>query len=187
MMEGRILYFDRPGKINTDATLTITREMAKELNIKQIVTASTHGMTAKRAWELFQGLDIEIIAVSICASFDDLGWTMTAEERRQLEELGIQVLTSLHTLGDDVNDAFGVLSPNRIVRETLYTFSQGMKVAVEIALMAADAGLLDMSHEIIAVAGSGSGADTAIVLKPAYSRKFKELRIQEILAKPRSG
>jgi hypothetical protein len=42
-----------------------------------------------------------------------------------------------------------------------------------------------MSREVIAIAGTGSGADIAIVLQPAYSRKFKELRIREILAKPR--
>jgi uncharacterized protein len=71
------------------------------------------------------------------------------------------------------------------VRETLYTFCQGMKVAVEVALMAADAGLLDMAHEVIAIAGTGSGADTAIVLRPVYTRKFKDLQIREILAKPR--
>ena len=60
-----------------------------------------------------------------------------------------------------------------------------MKVAVEVALMAADAGLLDMSQEVISVAGTGEGADTAIVLKPAYARRFHEMHIKEILAKPR--
>jgi len=99
--------------------------------------------------------------------------------------LGILVLTATHTLGDDVNAAFTPAAPNAIVRETLYTFCQGMKVAVEVALMAADAGLLDMAQEVIAIAGTGNGADTAIVLQPAYSRKFQQLQIREILAKPR--
>ena len=103
------------------------------------------------------------------------------------EELGITVLTCLHALGDDVNDAFGGTEPNRVVRETLYRFCQGMKVAVEISLMAADAGLIDMSKELIAVAGTDEGADTAIVIKPAYAKDFKSLDIREILAKPRSG
>ena len=72
-----------------------------------------------------------------------------------------------------------------MVRETLYRFSQGMKVAVEIALMAADAGLIPVDREVIAIAGTGEGADTAIALQPAYSRKFHELKIKEIIAKPR--
>jgi len=60
-----------------------------------------------------------------------------------------------------------------------------MKVAVECLLMAADAGLLDMSQEVISIAGTSSGADTAIVCKPAYPRTFLQLEIREVLAKPR--
>jgi len=185
--EGKILYFGTPGKLNTDATLQYTRERAEALGIKKIVVASTHGYTAKRARIIFAGMDVDIIAVTICAGYDDLGWTMTPEERAELEGLGITVLTSLHSLGDDVSDAFGNTAPNRIVRETLYTFCQGMKVAVEVAVMAADAGLLDMESEVIAVAGTGEGADTALVLKPAVARKFRKLEIREILAKPRNS
>ena len=184
-MEKTILYFETGGIDNTDATLQAARRRAQELGIKQVVVASSLGFTAKRAKEIFAGLDVEIIAVTICDSYRDVGWTMTAAERTAVEKLGIKVLTSLHTLGDDVNDAFGTTSPNAIIRQTLYTFCQGMKVAVEIALMAADAGLLDMSREIIAIAGTDSGADTALVLKPAYPRMFTKLGILEILAKPR--
>ncbi len=186
-MEGRILYFETPGRANTGATLQAARRRAEELGIKQVVVASSHGYTARQAKAAFAGLDVEIIAVPICASFQELGWTMTADERRAVEALGIRVLSSLHSLGDDVNDAFGESSPNRIVRETLYRFSQGMKVAVEVALMAADAGLLATSREAIAIAGTDEGADTAIVIKPAYARKFRELEIREILAKPRNA
>jgi len=184
-MEKTVLYFEKEGKVNTDATLAIARRRAEELGIHQVVLASTHGYTARRAGEIFKGLEVGIIAVTICAGYTDAGWNMSEAERAPLEKMGIKVLTSTHTLGDDVNTALGFTSPNAVVRETLYTFCQGMKVAVEVALMAADAGLLDISREVIAIAGTGSGADTAIVLQPAYSRKFTELRIREILAKPR--
>ncbi|MBN1640862.1 MAG: hypothetical protein JXA09_06480 [Anaerolineae bacterium] len=184
-MEGKVLYHERPGRANTDATLRVARERAEALGIKQVVVASSHGYTAKRAHALFAGLDVRLIAVSICASFEDQGWTMSPEERAELEGLGIAVLTCLHALGDDVSDAFDVRAPNRIVRETLYCFCQGMKVAVEVALMAADAQLLDMSREAIAIAGTDEGADTALVLMPAYARKFRDLEIREVLAKPR--
>jgi hypothetical protein len=62
-----------------------------------------------------------------------------------------------------------------------------MKVAVEVALMAADAGVIDTSREAIAVGGTNAGADTAIVVKPACTRKFKEFEIRELLAKPRQS
>ena len=109
---------------------------------------------------------------------------LSKEERKSLEDAGVTVLTSLHTLGDDVSESLGG-GPNAIVRRTLYTFSQGMKVAVECALMAADAGLLDMKSDLISIAGTNRGADTAIVLTPAFARNFQDLRIREILAKPR--
>ena len=179
------LYFESGGKQNTDPTLNIALERATELGIRQLVVATTHGYTARRAKEVFDDAARRIIAVSICNAFDHEGWTMSSRERASLESLGITVLTSLHALGDDVSEGLDGLAANRIVRDTLYTFCQGMKVAVEITLMAADAGLIDMSEEVIAVAGTGEGADTAVVLKPAYAREFKKLRICEILAKPR--
>ena len=184
-MEGKTLYFEEPGKGNTEATLVAARDRAGELGLNQLVVATTHGYTAVEAARVFGDTGTKIVAVSISAAYDANGWTMTAGERRALEDAGVTVLTSIHSLGDDVNEAFGVIAPNRIVRETLYTFCQGMKVAVEIALMAADAGLVDMESELVAVAGTGEGADTAIVLRPAYTRTFKELRIREIIAKAR--
>ena len=184
-MEGRIIYFDEPGRNNTTLTLEAVRRRAEELGIKQVLVATTHGYTALKAADALHDLDVEIIAVSICAAFQEQDWTMIPKERKELEERGVKVLTSLHSLGNDINEAFDQMPPNRIVRETLYRFCQGMKVAVEIAVMAADAGLLDMTRECIAVAGSSEGADTAVVLKPAYARKFNDLRVREILAKPR--
>ena len=130
-------------------------------------------------------MNLDLIAVSICASFDENGWTMTPKERSEIEKLGIKVVTGLHALGDDVSEAFFDSAPNRVVRETLYLFCQGLKVAVEVAVMAADAGALDVSREAIAIGGTNEGADTAIVIKPAFARKFKELEIKEIIAKPR--
>jgi len=88
-------------------------------------------------------------------------------------------------VGSAFSDKFGGRMPQEIVRDTLYRFSQGMKVAVECLLMAADAGLLDVGQETIAIGGTGEGADTAIVCKPAYPRTFHELEIREVLAKPR--
>jgi len=73
------------------------------------------------------------------------------------------------------------------VVDSLYRFSVGMKVCVEVVLMAADAGLIPLEDEVIAIGGTGSGADTAVVVKPAYPRTFHELEIREIIAKPRDA
>lgn len=188
-MELKTLLFETPGKHNTDATLAIARERAQALGIKQVVVASSHGFTARRAHAVLAPLGIKVIAVTICHGWESEGWTMTPAEKAELAQLGVVVHTGIHALGDGVGSAFsethGGRAPEEIVRETLYRFCQGMKVAVECVLMAADAGLLDMGREAIAVAGTGEGADTAIVCKPAYPRTFQQFEIREILAKPR--
>ena len=187
-MVQKIIYFEKVGKDNTVVTLEAARNRAIELGIKQVVVASTHGYTAKTAADVFKGTGIEIIAVGISCSFSDEGWDMKFEERREIEEKGIKVLTTLHGLGDGVSEAFlNENTPGSIVADTLRCFSQGMKVAVECSIMAAEAGLISIDREVISVAGTGEGADTAVVLKPAYARKFKELKICEILTKPRIG
>jgi hypothetical protein len=185
LVEGRTLLFERGGAENTAETLRVARRRAEELGIRQVVIASSHGGTALRARTAFAGLDARIVAVGISAGYRGMGWSMTAEEKATLEGAGIPVLIGIHALGDDVNDAFGFVAANRVVRTTLYRFSQGMKVAVEIALMAADAGLLEVDREAIAIAGTGAGADTAIVVKPACCRNFEDFEVREILAKPR--
>lgn len=188
-MELKTLIFDKPGKHNTDATLAIARERAQALGIKQIVVASSHGFTARKAHEVFAPLGVTLVVVTICHSWEDQGWCMTAEERRQLQALGLKVHTGVHALGDGVGAAFadkrGGIAAEEVVRETLYRFCQGMKVAVECMLMAADAGLLNMAEEVISIAGTSDGADTAIVCRPAYPRTFHQMRILEVLAKPR--
>lgn len=183
------LVFERTGRRNTDATLAAAKERALALGVQQVVVASTHGYTARKAQALFAATGVKVIAVSICHGYESDGWAMTKEERAELEEMGVTVHTGVHALGDGVSSAFsekcGGRAPEEIVRDTLYRFSQGMKVVVECTLMAADAGLLDMDQEVVAIAGTGSGADTAIVCKPAYPRTFHEFQILEILAKPR--
>jgi uncharacterized protein len=188
-MEIKTLVFETGGEHNTDATLHVAAERAQVLGIRQIVVASSHGFTARKAHEVFAPLGIEVIAVTLCHSFESQGWPMTPDEKQELVTLGVRIHTGIHALGDGVGSAFSDKHGGRtipeIVRDTLYRFSQGMKVAVECLLMAADAGLLDMSREIITIAGTGGGADTAIVCKPAYPRTFFDLEIREVLAKPR--
>ncbi len=188
-MQTRTLYFESKGEHNTAATLEIARQRLSELGIKQVVVASSHGATAIRAAAAFLPLGAKVIAVSINYGWQKEGWVMTPAERAAVEAAGVQVFTSIHALGDDLGTAFtrqyGGRTTQEIVRDTLYRFSQGMKVAVECVLMVADAGLLDLEQEVLAIAGSDSGADTAIIVKPATTSHFFDFEIREILAKPR--
>lgn len=189
-MEKTITYFEKGGAKNTNRTLYAARKRAKELRIKDVVVASTHGGTALKAVEVFKDLEINLIAVSISEAFQKEGWVMTKAEKKKLSDNGVKVLTSVHALGDGVaaalTEEFGGRSIEEVVRETLYRFSQGMKVCVEIVLMATDAGLIATNKEVMAIGGTGEGADTCIVVKPAYAKEFLKLEIREIVAKPRN-
>jgi hypothetical protein len=185
-MERTITYFETPGAQNTEAALRLARRRAEELGIRRIVVASTHGATARRAAEVFRGSGIELTAVSISAAFAEEGWVLTDAERRAMEQDGVRVLTGLHGLADGVAEGFlGSATPGTVAAETLRFFSQGMKVAVEVAVMAMEAGLLAAGEEAISIGGTGEGADTAVVVRPAYARRIKDFRIAEILCKPR--
>ena len=188
-VEIKVIYFSKGGAVNTDKTLEIARERAKQLGIKDVIVASTHGGTALKAARLFKDMKPNLVAVTISGAFGKEGWLMTSEERKKLEAEGIKVLTCSHALGDGVAASIaekqGGISIEQIVTQTLYRFSQGMKVCVEIVLMAADAGLIGVDREVISIAGTGEGADTVIVVKPAYPRNFHEFEIRELLCKPR--
>lgn len=185
-----IRYFDEPGPQNTTATLEAVKERMKDLGVRYLVVASTYGSTALKAIDMFKDMDVNIIVVTISKGFEREGWVMDDEVRRRIESLGAKVLTCTHALGDDLDsaftDKFGGRSYKQVVADTLRRFSQGMKVAVEITLMAADAGLIPVDRDVAAVAGTDRGADTAIIVRPSYSRRFLELKIREIIAMPRS-
>jgi hypothetical protein len=187
-MESTVLYFEERGKKNTQRTLQLAKKRALELEIDRVLVASTHGYSALQAAEVFGDTDVGVVAVSISPSFDDMGWTMTDAERSRVEAAGVKVLTGLHALADGVPEGFyGEKTPGTIVAETLRFFSQGMKVAVEISVMALEAGLVDPGTEVVSVGGTDEGVDTAIVARPSFARHIKEYRVLELLCKPRQA
>jgi uncharacterized protein len=50
--------------------------------------------------------------------------------------------------------------------------------------MAAEQGLISPDEEIVVTGGSGSGADTALLIRPAYASNFFDTRIKAILCMP---
>lgn len=189
-MQKKILYFAKAGPTNTDETLREALERANELGIKDIVVATAYGDTALKASRIFDPEKFNLVAVTLSEGFMKAEKiVLTGDAVTKMKEAKIKVLTGTHSLGQNVNsaftDKFGGKSIDGVVRETLYRFCQGMKVCVEIVLMAIDTGFIYIDREVIAIAGTDRGADTAIVVKPSYPRTFLDFRILEIIAKPR--
>jgi hypothetical protein len=186
-MESKIVYFDQPGRQNTEEVLRLAKTRAEEMGIKSILVASSTGETALKAMEVFKGA--KIVAVSHFTGMKEPNTQeFTEENRRRVISAGGSVLTATHLfsgLGRAMRKKFKMYLFEETVANTLRIFGQGMKVVCEIALMAADAGLVRTDEDIIVIAGTGRGADTAVVLRPVNSEDFFDLRVSEILCKPR--
>ena len=179
--------FQKPGPQNTGRTLQIAARRAAELSIRHIVVATTSGRTGLLAARIFQGKNLVVVTHSSGFLEPDLQEIKPAL-RRKLEEMGAKDLTCQHAFGGvgrAVRKKLATYELDEIIAFTLRTFGQGAKVAIEISLMAADAGLISTREPCIAIGGTNSGADTAVLLRPTNAQTFFDLRIIEILAKPR--
>ncbi len=184
-----VVYFDQTGEINTDRTIEVVAQRCKDLGIKHVVVATSTGETAIKVAKGVKDQDVEVIAVTLHAGLWEKYVSPDPDKVKTAEEMGVTFLTCTHALmgnvGNAIMEKFGGISMTDLIAYTYYTFSQGTKVAVEIAVAAADAGLIPVDQEVISIAGSDTGADTALVLKPAYSTDFFSLRVRELIAKPR--
>jgi hypothetical protein len=179
-------YFAQGGPQNTDRTLELVRIRARELGIRRVLVASTRGATGVQALQTLRGLDVIVVTHSTGFREPDLQ-ELTADNRAAIEAAGGTILTAQHAfggIGRAVRKKLGTYEVDEIVAHTLRTFCQGIKVVAELALMAADAGLVRTDEPVISVAGSGRGADTAAVLKPANAQTFFDLRFLELVCMP---
>jgi len=186
-MESKTVYFERPGRENTAEVLRIAGQRARELGIKTVVVASTRGDTAAQAVAALKGL--RVIVVSHSHGFREPNvQSFTAENRQIVESQGGIICTGTHLfagISRAVRNKFNTYLIGDLTASTLKVFGEGMKVVIEISIMAADAGLVRTDEEVIAIAGTGRGSDTAVVLTPVNSQNFFDLKVKEILCKPR--
>ena len=180
-------YFEKSGPENTEETLKLAKKRAKELGIKNIIVATTSGETGAKASKLFKGFNL--IIVSHVTGFKKPDYQELQPENRDIiEKNKAKILTTAHAfgaLGRAINKKFATIQVDGIVANVLRAFGQGVKVACEICCMATDAGLIETCEDAIAVGGTMSGADTAVVLRPANTHTFFDLKIREIVCKPR--
>jgi hypothetical protein len=188
-MEKRVVYFEKAGKDNTATCLEVARKAAAEDGFRYIVVATTTGSTGLLFSEAFRDGRPQVSVVTHSAGFRGPNTFEIEEEAlRKIKENGAKVYTGTiltHSIETSFTSKFSGLYPAMIVAQSLRRFGEGAKVCCEIVMMAADAGLIPEGEEVLAVAGTGYGADTVMVLKSAASKRFLDLRVLEILAKPR--
>ncbi len=196
MQNINVNIYEKEGIQNTEATLEKVRQRVKDSDISQIVVATTTGQTALTAAEMMP--ETEVIGVTMHAVDEDVyvnrhGKKILAknpEIMQRARQKGVKFYTGVHpfrgAVSSALSEAFGGYSVHDVIHKFLMKiFSTGTKVAIECTLMAADGGFLDMDKDIIAMGGYRGGADTALVLKPAYSYRLFEMKIREIICFPR--
>lgn len=188
-MQKTITYFDKPGKANTDECLSIVLKAIDEYTYKHVVVASTNGDTGVLFAERLKDMNINLVVVTHSFGFKEPNTIeLTDEARKRIVSAGGRIYTGTmitHSLETAMAKQFSGVYPTLLVAQTLRRFGEGIKVCCEMTMMATDAGLIPESEEIVTVAGTGYGADAVAVLRAAASKRFFDLKVLEILAKPR--
>lgn len=183
-------YFEEPGAKNTQKCFELVDRRLGDLDIGCLIVASTTGKTGCRAIDFFEDRDIEVVVVTHQYGFrEDNEIELKDEYRETIENSGNaslvitpDVLTRVPKIARRKYQGYSTLD---IIADTLRIFSEGMKVCIECAVQAADSGNAPAGEEIAAIAGTGHGADTALILEGQHSHKLLDININEIVCMPR--
>lgn len=185
-----ITYFEKQGNDYTDELIKAVKDKLDASNdIKRILIASATGESALKLYGAIDDGDIEIINVTHHMGFSGENESDISDEMvKKLEDVGIKTYFGAHAFSGaarGVTNKYGGYSPLDIVADTLRMFSHGIKVAAEISIMAADAGLIPVGEDIIAIGGRGHGVDSAVILTPVNAKDLFNLQFHEIIAMPK--
>ncbi|MEM3017789.1 MAG: hypothetical protein QXO25_02805 [Candidatus Bathyarchaeia archaeon] len=193
-MKRTITYFETPGFANTALVIEAVKERLTLGDVGTVLVPATTGRTAQQFQHALG--NAEVIAISedevleVCERRPVSDRSMLdrmirrnlpvdserdKEARRQIFDM-----TLLPICGEAWN----------VVRDVLYAFGQGMKVAVEVCVAAVAVGRARPYIRVVAVGGTGEGADTAVVARTSTQKEAfghrpeKRLVIQEVVAMP---
>jgi hypothetical protein len=184
------IYFTKGGEHNTKRTLQLGLNRAKQLGIKTVLVPSTSGKSGVQAMEIFKNKGMQIVVVTHHFGFKEKGkWEMDPKHVEVLSKSGACIFAASHALSGverSFRGKFQGISLVEALGQTLkHVFGQGIKVAIEISLMCADAGFAPADEDILAFGGTGTGIDTAVILRPAHMNSLFDLKVKEIIAMPR--
>ncbi len=182
-MEERIVYFDHPGKENTAEVVRLVTDRAVSRKIKKIVIASTTGYTAGMFLKAVELKNMQLVVVPWQFSLREEGNRFPQDLIKELRERKHMVHFGTMLLSSGITELYSNNTPTALAN-ILRVLGQGMKVCVEMTMMACDGGCIGMGEKVITVAGTHEGADFAVVATAAPSSKASMLRINEIICKP---
>ena len=159
----------KPGGKSTARLIEAVAERVKESGLSSVVVASTKGKTAVKLGEALKGV-AQVVSVTEFTYGDDVKKSMKKLKVIPVEKAELPI------------------QDRREMREALLMFGTGVKAALEVAAVAADKELVQ--GNIIVVAGSKGGLDTALAVRPSPPSDFsnpdpeKRMSVLEIVAMP---
>lgn len=189
MSEEKVIYFTKRDPNSTNKVLEVTREYAEAHNIRTILVATTKGQTGVDASKIFSSSEYNLVVVTHHSGFRNPGeLDLLPENKEKIEAHGAKLLIASHSLSGierAIRKDLNTWMPLELFAKVLRLFGEGTKVCVEMTVMAADAHLIPMDgSDIIAIGGTGRGADTAWVMTPAHSNTFFSMKLKKLLCKP---
>ncbi|MFW9973293.1 MAG: hypothetical protein ACFFDF_24125, partial [Candidatus Odinarchaeota archaeon] len=129
-----VTYFEKGGPQNTYKALEIAKKYADQLNIKDIIIASTTGTTASNALEFFNPKKYNIVIITHSYYFVGIENRQEFSEdlMENLREQGLKVFSATHSMAGierSMRKSLNQWLPIEILAKYLRTnFSQGVKV-----------------------------------------------------------
>jgi len=188
-MQKTVTYFEKPGPDNTGPCLEIVKDNIDKHGYRHVIVATTTGDTGVLFAEGLKDKLVNLVVVTHSYGFKEPNsLELTGHARERIQAAGATIYTGTmitHNLETALAAKFSGVYPTLLVAQSLRRFGEGAKVCCEMTMMAADAGLVPEGEEILVVAGTGRGADTVTVIRASASKRFLDLRVLEIPAKPR--
>ena len=180
-------YFEDISEEHTEEVLSIVKKYLESNNeIEHIIVATTEGTSGLLAAQTFKNKKVVVVThqTGFVAPNEN---ELDTEIRSRILTEGASVLTTNHAFAGvarAIRRELGSWQTTEIIAVAYRTFGQGTKVCCEIAMMAADAGLVPVDEDVICIAGTGRGADTAWIIQPANTQAFPKIRMRACLCKP---
>jgi hypothetical protein len=194
----QVYYFNRAGASNTFKVVGAVRRRLRFGGISKILVASESGRLALKFRDIIKRIPI------VCVTVDEAtrrAYYKPALMRDELQKRGIVVVD---TISEPISRE--LVFRNWWQKETIHLLGpsadlfwmtlicvggHGLRTAVEIVFMAVEAGIVKPRERVIAIGGTGWGADSAIVMAASRFANAvgvhpeKRLKIEEILAMPK--
>ncbi len=193
-----IYFFEGPGAENTAKVVQAVKRRLRQNDINKVLVASESGKLALELGKTFAPVSV------ICVTYDPVTRRKYQKPALRKEELLKQGIIVVDTVPEPLTRS--LTFRNWWEKETVHlpgpsadlfwmtlicVGGHGFRTAVEIVFVAVEAGVVRAGERVVSMAGTGWGADSAIVMTASRFEEAvgedpkKRMKVEEILAMPK--